>query len=404
MEVSQVWEEVALPEGGRIVLLVIDGLGGLQVEAKGGSELQVARLPNLDRLAAESSCGLLEMVGAGVTPGSGPGHLALFGYDPLHYTVGRGVLGAMGIDFDLEPGDVAARVNFCTVDGQGRVTDRRAGRIDDATNRRLAEKVRREVRLQDFDGRFFFETEKEHRAVFVLRGEKLSDQLADTDPQHTGVAPHPVRATSAEAEATARVVEDFLAQVRNALAEEPRANMILLRGFGKYHPFPTLEQRFKLKGVAIADYPMYRGVSRLVGMEAVPPPGGLLQRFEVLERLWGRYGFYFLHIKHTDSSGEDFNFDAKVAALEEADGLIPRLLRLSPEVLIIAGDHSTPAAMGRHSWHPVPFLLRSRWSMVDEVSRFDELSCAKGIFGRRRGCELMGLALAHAERLEKFGA
>jgi len=402
MRVSEVWEQVAQDEGGRIVLLVMDGLGGLQLPGKGGSELQVARIPNLDRLAAESSCGLLEIVGAGITPGSGPGHLALFGYDPLRFMVGRGVLGAMGIDFDLAKGDVAARVNFCTVDAQGRVIDRRAGRIDDATNRRLAEKIRAGVKLTG--AQFFFQTEKEHRAVFVLRGADLSDALADTDPQHTGVPPHPVRATSPEAEATARIVADFVAQAAKVLQGEPKANMLLLRGFGKYHPFPTITERFKLNGVAIADYPMYRGVARLVGMEAVPPPGGVEQRFETLERLWGRYDYYFLHIKHTDSRGEDANFDAKVAALEEVDAYIPRLLKLNPDVLVVTGDHATPAALGRHSWHPVPFLIRSRWSTVDEVTRFDEVSCARGIFGRRRGCEMMGLALAHAERLEKFGA
>mgnify|MGYP005833858679 CR=1 FL=1 len=402
MDTSEVWEACAREGGGSIVLLVLDGLGGLQVPGKGGSELEVARLPNLDRLAAASSCGLLEIVGPGITPGSGPGHLALFGYDPLRFQVGRGVLGALGIDFDLTEGDVAARVNFCTIDRQGLVTDRRAGRIDDATNRRLCEKVRSAVRLSGAD--YFFLTEKEHRAVFVLRGANLSDRLTETDPQRVGEPPLSVEATYPEAEPTARLVADFIGQARRVLADEPRANMILMRGFGKYHPFPSLQERFKLKGLAIADYPMYRGVARLVGMHAAPPPGGLEQRFEALERAWGRYDYYFLHVKHTDSRGEDANFDAKVAALEEADALIPRVEALKPDVLAVTGDHSTPAALGRHSWHPVPVLLHSRWSTVDRVSRFDEVSCAAGVLGRRRGFELMGLALAHADRLEKFGA
>ncbi|MFH0809083.1 MAG: 2,3-bisphosphoglycerate-independent phosphoglycerate mutase, partial [Pseudomonadota bacterium] len=363
---------MARAEGGRIVLLVMDGVGGLQLEGKGGSELQVARTPNLDRLAARSSCGLLDIVGPGITPGSGPGHLALFGYDPLRYVVGRGVLGALGIDFDLQAGDVAARVNFCTVDGQGLVVDRRAGRIDDATNRRLAEMIRSQVSLEGHGVRLFFDTEKEHRAVLVLRGKDLSDQLLDTDPQRTGEPPLPVRAASADAGPTAAVVEDFIAQARRVLAAEPKTNMLLLRGFGKYHPFPGLKERFRLSGVAIADYPMYRGVSRLVGMEAVPPPGGMEQRFETLERLWGHYDYYFLHIKHTDSRGEDANFEAKVAAIEEVDRLLPRIERLAPDVLIVTGDHSTPAAMGRHSWHPVPVLISSRWSTADDTTRFDE--------------------------------
>jgi len=401
MDISKVWEGLASPLGGSIVYIVMDGLGGLTVPEVGGSELQVARTPNLDKLASEGSCGLIEIVGPGITPGSGPGHLSLFGYEPLTWNVGRGVLGALGIDFDLAPGDVAARVNFCTVDSEGLVTDRRAGRISDETNRRLAEKIRNGVKLPC---KFFFMTEKEHRAVLVLRAQGLSDQLAETDPQRLGVKPKPPSPLVPEAEATSRLVASFIEQAAKVLEGEHPANYLLMRGFGKFHPFPTINERFRLRGVAIADYPMYRGVARLIGMEALPPPGGVAQRFDALEAVWGKYDFYFLHLKHTDSRGEDADFAAKVAAIEECDSYIPRAVALKPDVLIVTGDHSTPAALGKHSWHPVPVLIHSRWAMVDNCKKFDEVSCSQGILGIRPALHLMGLALANALRLEKYGA
>ena len=403
-DISKVWETLVQPEGGTIVYLVLDGLGGLPDPERGQTELQVAHTPHLDQLAAQSSCGLLDIVGPGITPGSGPGHLALFGYDPLIYAIGRGILSALGIDFALQEGDVAARVNFTTIDTQGRITDRRARRIDTATNRRLGEKIRQAVTLS-FKGEYVFETVSEHRAVLILRGPDLSGNLCDTDPQSTGVEPHEPTARTEEAHHTAQIVRSFVTQVRDVLVDEQPANMILLRGFDRYRPWPSLADRFGLKGVCVADYPMYRGVSRLLGMEALPPPGGLEARFQALQSCYGdAYDFYFLHVKHTDSSGEDADFDAKVQALEAVDRLIPQVTALEPDVLVVTGDHSTPAVMGSHSWHPVPVLLRARTARIDDVSRFDEYACARGILGLRPGVHLMGLALAHAGRLSKYGA
>jgi 2,3-bisphosphoglycerate-independent phosphoglycerate mutase len=404
MEVSEAWQSLAQPEGGRIVYLVMDGLGGLPDAKYGGTELQVAQTPNLDDLAARSSCGLLEVVGPGITPGSGPGHLALFGYDPLTYSIGRGVLSALGIDFDLQEGDVAARVNFATIDEQGRITDRRAGRIDTRTNECLCQQINQAVSL-DFDGDYFFKTVSEHRAVLILRGEGLSDAIEDTDPQQTGKPPLTPQPRTDAARHTAQIVEAFVKQVRDVLTDEPAANAILLRGFEQYEPIPSLSERFRLSGICLADYPMYRGVSRLLGMHVAPRPGGLEARFETLKACYGeRYDFYFLHVKKTGNLGEDGDFDAKVQSIEAVDRLLPHVLALEPDVLVVTADHSTPAVMGSHSWHPVPTLLHARTARVDDVTTFDELACMRGALGLRPGKHLMGLALAHAGRLAKYGA
>jgi 2,3-bisphosphoglycerate-independent phosphoglycerate mutase len=404
MDVSNVWESLIQKGEGTIIYLILDGLGGLPDSNKGGTELQVARTPNLDLLAKRSSCGLLEMVGPGITPGSGPGHLALFGYEPLKYNLGRGILSALGIDFSLKKGDVAARVNFATADENGRILDRRAGRIDTGTNQRLCKKIRDGLNLE-FDGDFFFETVSEHRALLVLRGPHLEGNLGDTDPQKTGTVPLELRALSEEAEKTAQTVRSFIDQVGNILSDEERANMILLRGFDQYEPLPSLEKRFGLRGICIADYPMYRGISRLLGMEVTAPPDGAEESFRTLTAVYGEnHDYYFLHLKKTDSTGEDADFDRKVEAIEMIDQYIPQVMELQPNVLVVTGDHSTPALMGVHSWHPVPVIIHSQWARVDDVDAFDEYSCLRGSLGLRPGIHLMGLALAHAKRLKKFGA
>ncbi len=404
MDITTVWEDLVWERGGKIIYLVLDGLGGIPHPDTGCTELQAANTPNFDALAKQSSCGLLEIVGPGITPGSGPGHLTLFGYDPIQYRVGRGVLSALGIDFDLQPGDVAARVNFATIDDAGMVKDRRAGRIETDLNRRLTEKIRDQVSL-DFEGTFFFETVSEHRAVLVLRGEGLSGKLQDTDPQATGIPPQEVKANHDDAEKTALLVQSFLRQVKQVLAAEDPANIVLLRGFERYEPLPSLKDRFALKGICIADYPMYRGVSRLIGMDVVAPPGGLEQRFEKLASIYGDdYDFYFIHVKKTDSLGEDADFASKVAKLEQVDQLLPQITGLNPDVLVVTADHSTPAVMGRHSWHPVPVMLRAQYTRVDQVDRFDDYACAKGMLGLRPGTHLLGLALANAGRMQKYGA
>jgi 2,3-bisphosphoglycerate-independent phosphoglycerate mutase len=404
MDYSKIYEKLARPQGGNIIMLVLDGIGGIVDEKAHGTELQVAHTPNLDTLAKESSCGLLQIVGPGITPGSGPGHLSLFGYNPIEYDIGRGVLSALGVEFDLQPGDVPARVNFATIDKEGKIVDRRAGRIDDTTNWRVSQKIKDKVKL-DYDVEYFFETEKEHRAVFVLRGKNLSGDLSDTDPQMVGYAPLNVKPLSEKAEFTAKIIQRFIDKTRAVLSDEAKANMILMRGFDYYQLFPSLYERFKLRGVCIAEYPMYRGVSKLLGMDLVPHPPIIADRFKALADVYGdKYDFYFVHVKKTDSNGEDGNFDGKVKVIEEIDKHIPLLLQLNPDVLIVTGDHSTPAVMKSHSWHPVPVLLHSKYAIKDDVRQFNELACSKGILGTMPGMNLMGLALANALRLDKFGA
>lgn len=403
MDITDIWTELAT-EGGRITYLILDGLGGLPATETGRTALETAETPNLDDLARDSSCGLLEIVGPGITPGSGPGHLALFGYDPLRWRIGRGVLSALGIDFPLEPGDLAARVNFATLDDAGNISDRRAGRIPTDLNRRLCDKVRTDVQL-DFDGEVFFEPESEHRAVLVLRGEGLSDDLPDTDPQTTGRPPVEMAPHGDAAAKSAALVASFLEQAQAALADEAPANGLLLRGFQRYEPLPGLAQRFGLRGVCLAQYPMYRGLSRLLGMEVPSPPQGLDGLLAAAEELAGQdFDFQFLHVKGTDSAGEDGDLARKVDIIEAVDEQLPRLLALRPDVLVITGDHSTPAAMSSHSWHPVPVLLHARHARRGSAYRFDETACLAGALGLRPGVHLMGLALAHAGRLKKFGA
>jgi len=395
-------DSVVVTNESKIVFLIIDGVGGLAMEGKGGTELQVARTPNLDDLAARSICGLLDPIAPGITPGSGPAHLALFGYDPVKWNIGRGVLEAFGIDFPLEEHDVAARGNFATLNPQGRVVDRRAGRISTETTRRLCQRIREAVRLSPAE--YFFEPVKDYRVALVLRGEGLHDDLTDTDPQALGVEPLACQATDPRAEGTARLVNRFLSQAQEVLAQEERANTILLRGFAKYRRYLSMEERFGLRCLAIANYPMYRGLARLVGMDLHPPCPDIEGEFLALEERYADFDFFFLHVKEPDSRGEDGDFDGKVRVLEEVDALVPEVTKLNPDVLVVTGDHSTPAKLRSHSWHPLPVLLHSTCARVDEVERFDEISCARGGLGRQPMVNLMSLALAHALRLTKYGA
>jgi 2,3-bisphosphoglycerate-independent phosphoglycerate mutase len=396
-------DDIVDPNGGRIVLIVMDGLGGLPHPDTGRTELETARTPNLDRIAQRAALGLHMPVGYGVTPGSGPGHLALFGYDPVRCNIGRGVLSALGVGFDLQEGDIAVRLNFATVDGAGRVTDRRAGRPNDAENRRLVEKLRAHIRAPA-GVQVFFEPEKEHRAVLALRGQELGADLTDTDPQETGVAPLRVSARSPESQRSAVVLQHVLDDAARVLADEPAANALLARGIDAYQRYPSVEQRFRLRGHAIARYPMYRGVARLVGMIPSPPAATDADNMEILVREFANHDFHFVHFKAIDSRGEDGDFASKVAAIEAVDALLPRVEALNPDVLIVTGDHSTPSALRAHSWHPVPILIASAWCRWSRNATFGETECRHGELGVFPAQYIMTLALAHAGRLAKFGA
>jgi 2,3-bisphosphoglycerate-independent phosphoglycerate mutase len=387
--------------GGKIVLVVMDGLGGL-ADALHGTELEEATHPHLDRLAAEGVTGLGEPVAPGITPGSGPGHLALFGYDPEVFELGRGALSAAGLEFDLAPGDVAARANLCTLSPDGRVTDRRAGRIPDPEAQAVIELLADKVQLSGAE--VIFRHEREHRALVVLRGEGLDPRVSDTDPQDTGVPPLESRALDPAAARTAELVAELDAQVRAALSDHPRANGILLRGFDQHRELPGFAQRYGLRAAAVAIYPMYRGIARLLGMDVLGRPADLDDQLAILSEAWNDYDYFFVHHKATDSAGEDGDRARKIAAIERLDEAVPAILELGPEVVMVSGDHSTPTQMAAHSWHPVPVLIWGPRCGRDPVTRFGEQWCLAGGLGIRPMKQMMPILLANAGRLVKYGA
>jgi 2,3-bisphosphoglycerate-independent phosphoglycerate mutase len=392
---------LALEEGASILLVVVDGLGGF-ADGSVGTELENARTPNLDALAAEGVTGLLEPVGPGITPGSGPGHLALFGYDPFEFELGRGTLSAAGLDVELKPGDVAARANLCTIDPSGNVSDRRAGRIPDAEARQVVDRLRGGVRVEGVE--VSFHHERGHRVLVMFRGDGLDPRVADTDPQHVGVPPLEPRALDEAAVRTAEVAREVVAQARRILSDEPAANGILLRGFDSQRELPSFFDRTRMRAAAVAVYPMYRGIARLLGFEVLGPPEDLDAEVRLLERHRDDADFFFLHHKDADAAGEDGDRDAKIAAIERLDAAVPDLVALGHGVMAVTGDHATPSQMAAHSWHPVPVLVRGERSGRDRVEGFGEGSCAAGDLGRRPSRELLPVLMANAGRLAKYGA
>jgi len=395
--------ELITPAQTKIVLLVMDGLGGLPLEPGGKSELETARTPHLDALAARSALGLSEPVGPGITVESGPGHLAMFGYDPLEYRIGRGALEVVGLDLELGPDDVAARGNFCSLDSAGVVTDRRAGRIATDKSRELSKLLT--TRIEDTE--FVVETVKEHRLAIILRGPGLGCALTASDPQKNGSPPLPVRALDPDSEKAARLVNRFLERAREVLAgvrPTPPANMVLVRGFDRAPALPPLPLLFGLQAAAIAVNPTYRGIAKLVGMQVLPVEGVTsAAEFAALEKHWNEFDFFYLHIKNTDLAGEDGDFARKVSVIEEVDSLMPRLLALQPDVVIVSGDHSTPALLKGHSWHPVPVLIYGKYVRADGIAEFGEGACGRGSLGVLPAKHLMPIALANAGRLMKWG-
>jgi len=379
----------------------MDGLGGLPDTETGKSEMETARTPNLDQLASGGICGLSDPVSPGITPGSAPGHLALFGYDPVHGNVGRGVLETVGIDFDLKAGDVAARGNFCTVDARGIITDRRAGRITTERSTELC----RILDGSKIDGaEVIVRPVKEHRFVAVFRGKDLKAEVSESDPQHTGMAPLTIEPLVPEADRTAGIANRFMAEAKRKLADCHPANMILLRGFSCHPNLPTMSDIYHLNPAVIAVYPMYRGLAKLVGMKALPAGNTFADEFAALEKHYGEHDFFFLHLKGTDSAGEDGDFARKVSVLEEIDALIPQVTELKPDVIVVTGDHSTPAMLKGHSWHPVPVMLSAAYCRADGVKSFNESACISGGLGRLSARHLMPLAMANALKLDKYGA
>jgi 2,3-bisphosphoglycerate-independent phosphoglycerate mutase len=400
---DEILKDLIMRNDTKIVLVVLDGLGGVPLKEGGPTELGAAKTPNLDKLAFKSSCGLIHPLAPGITPGSGPSHLALFGYDPFEYNIGRGVLSALGIGFDVKKGDVCVRINFATVNKEGNIVDRRAGRISTEKNKELCNKLTQNIKVEK-DIKVFIETVKEHRATLILRGEGLTEHIPDTDPQREGVKPIEVRALDSSSQKTAEIIKEIVEQAKQILKDEDKANMILLRGFAKFHPYPTFLERFGLRAFAIASYPMYRGLAKLVGMELAPHTQTEEEEIELLKEKFSEYDYFFIHFKKTDSYGEDGDFKSKVRMIEKIDGLIPQIINLKPDVLIITCDHSTPAKLKSHSWHTIPVLLFSEYARQDKLKKFDEFNCRSGSLVGLRSVDLMMLALANARRLNKFGA
>ncbi|MBI3823751.1 MAG: 2,3-bisphosphoglycerate-independent phosphoglycerate mutase [Planctomycetes bacterium] len=401
MHLHQLMRDLREDNGSKIVLVVADGLGGLPMEFGGKTELETAKTPNLDSMVREGVCGLSIPVLPGIAPGSGPGHLGLFGYDPLEYRIGRGILEALGINFQVGPRDVAVRGNFCTVNDKGLITDRRAGR---PSTERCVDMCKKMQAIKIPGVEIFVEPVREHRFVVVFRGDNLGDLVNDTDPQALNVAPLHAVGEDAASQNTAKAINHFAVEAGKLLKNDAPTNMVTLRGFARYPKIATMQDIYGLRCACIAVYPMYKGLARLVGMDILDAGATLADQMETLKKSWDKYDFFFLHYKYTDSTGEDGNFDAKVAKIEALDLEMPKVRGLNPDVVIVTGDHSTPSKMKAHSWHPVPTLLSAKTVRPDGAVEFGEASCLRGGLGQVEAKYLMSLAMAHAGRLGKYGA
>jgi len=402
MEREELFRKISIENEKKMVLLVLDGLGGLPVDGK--TELETARTPNLDLLAAESELGLSHPIAPGITPGSGPAHLSLFGYDPLKYEIGRGILEALGVGITVGTKSVAVRGNFATLEN-GLITDRRAGRIPTEKNREIIAYLREKIKKVD-DVEVGLYSGEEHRFVLVLTGEALSDQLTDADPEATGRPILYTRAKGKAAAKTARIINNFIDRLTAELTDFYPANTCLLRGFAKYPAIPSLGELFKLKAAAIAVYPMYKGLAQLVGMDILDSGRTIQDQVSALKKHYANYNFFFVHIKKTDSYGEDGNFAGKVSVIEEFDRWLPEILELTPDVLVVSGDHSTPALLKAHSWHPNPVLLKASFQRQTLKSgvKFNEKTCAGGILGTFYAMDVLPLMMANALKFKKYGA
>ena len=399
---SGILKELAVRNDNKILLLVMDGLGDIPNTERKKTALELAKIPNLDKLAKTSETGVHYPIAPGITPGSAPAHLGIFGYDPISTLVGRGTFGALGVGFELKIGDLSARINFCSLDKNGVITDRRAGRIPTEKGSELVKKLSLIKKIEDVE--VFIRPEKEYRAVVVFRGPELDGNIYDTDPQITGVQPLPVRARDNHSARSARIVSVFIDKAMTILKDEHPANGLMLRGFDKYRHIESFEERYKMKSVGITSYPTYKGISRLVGMDVIDYKETPLEGLEMVRESIAQYDFIFFHIKKTDSYGEDGNIESKSKIIESVDNIIPDILSLGFSAIAITGDHSTPAKMKSHSWHPVPILINSKFSFYNDDACFNERSCMQGSLGRIYSTDIMPLLMNHGGRINKFGA
>jgi 2,3-bisphosphoglycerate-independent phosphoglycerate mutase len=407
MNLDYLYSHLAVKTNAKLALLVLDGLGDIATREQNYlTPLEAAATPNLDRLAKDGAQGRMIPVAPGITPGSGPGHLGLFGYDPLEFQVGRGVIEALGLGVELKAGDIAARANFCTLNEKGIVTDRRAGRIETKITEGLCALLSRKIKKAG-DVQVLIKPGKGHRFVVIFRGKGLEGPLTDADPNREGLpvpTAEPTDPTSAPQKKTAAVIADFFRQALAVLAGKKPANGFLLRGIAHQPEMPSFEERYGLKPACLAVYPMYKGLAQLVGMTKIEGPQTIAEQFQRYLAEFDNYNYFFIHYKYTDMHGEDGNFEAKKKAIEEFDAALPILLQKHPDVLAITGDHSTPCALKSHSWHPQPVLLCSPCCGSDKLERFTETGANLGSLGIFEAKYLIRLMQANARMFDKFGA
>ncbi len=407
MNLDHVYSTLTIKTNAKLALVVLDGLGDLATPGQGFlTPLEAAHTPNLDQLSKTAAQGRMIPVAPGITPGSGPGHLGLFGYDPLEFQVGRGVIEALGLGLELKPGDVAARANFCTIDANGIVTDRRAGRIDTKVTERLCALLSGKIKKVG-ETEVLIKAGKGHRFVVVFRGDGLGGPLTDADPNREGSTvpvPKPTDPKSVKQRKTARMVLQFYKAALPLLAGRQPANAFLLRGIAHQPAIPMFQERYSLKAACLAVYPMYKGLAQLVGMTKLEGPQTIAEQFRQYLAEHDNYDYFFIHYKYSDMHGEDGNFEAKKKSIEEFDAALPILLEKRPDVLAITGDHSTPCAGKGHSWHPQPVLLTSAWSGSDKLERFTETGANLGSLGVFEAKYLIRLMQANARMFDKFGA
>lgn len=407
MKLDALYSNLTLKTKAKLALVVLDGLGDLATREQNFlTPLEAAATPNLDTLAKNSAQGRMIPAAPGITPGSGPGHLGLFGYDPLEFEVGRGVIEALGLGLELQPGDVCARANFATLDAKGIVADRRAGRIPTETCEKLCAMLSAKVKNIGTT-RVIIKPGKEHRFVVVFRGKGLEGPLTDADPNREGFpipTVEPRDPKNLKQKKTAKLVANFYKVALPIIAKEHPANGFLMRGIAHQPDIPLFEERYSLKPAALAVYPMYKGLAQLVGMTKIEGPQTIQAQFERYLAEYDHFDFFFIHYKYTDKYGEDGNFMGKMKAIEEFDAALPVLLRKTPDVLAITGDHSTPCAVRGHSWHPQPVLLHSALSGSDKLERFTETGANLGSLGIFESKYLIRLMQANARMFDKFGA
>jgi 2,3-bisphosphoglycerate-independent phosphoglycerate mutase len=407
MILDELYSKLTIETKAKLALVVLDGLGDIATKEQGFlTPLEAAKTPNLDKLAKTGAQGRMIPVAPGITPGSGPGHLGLFGYDPVEYQVGRGVIEALGLGMDLKAGDVAARANFCTLDEKGIVTDRRAGRVKTEITQELCDLLSRKIQKIG-NVQVLIKAGLGHRFVVVFRGAGLEGPLTDSDPNREGLPvpePQPTDPKSQKQKKTAALVAEFRQMALPILAGKKPANGFLLRGIAHQPALPTIEERYHLKPACLAIYPMYKGLAQLAGMKKIEGPKTIAEQFQRYLAEYDNYNYFFIHFKYTDMYGEDGNFEAKKKAIEEFDAALPILLQKQPDVLAITGDHSTPCKVKGHSWHPQPVLLVSELSGWDKLERFTETGANQGSLGVFEAKYLIRLMQANARMFDKFGA